>query len=91
MNALAFFVKMTLKQFIELRENPINIKLSKDTSCGLYDCWNGSGGTLELELENDVVIPKKYVEMHIDGTRGYGVDNIYGMSSSFWSDTVLAA
>lgn len=25
--------------------------LSKDTTCGLYDSWNGSGSVLEIKLE----------------------------------------
>jgi len=84
MNALAFFTKMTLKEFIELQENPYDLTLSEKTSCGLYDCWNGAGGVLEIHLERPVTIPKEFIEAHIDGCRGYGVDEIYGVSSSFW-------
>lgn len=84
MNALAFFVKMTLKEFIDLKENPRKIILPANTSCGLYDPWNGAGSVLEIELDKEVVIPKRFAEPHIDGTRGYGIDEIYGMCGSFW-------
>jgi hypothetical protein len=84
MNALAFFTKMTLKEYIELQENPSDLTLSERTSCGLYDCWNGAGGCLEIYLEKPVIIPKDFIEVHIDGCRGYGVNEIYGMCSSFW-------
>ena len=84
MNALAFFVKMTLKEFIDLKENPDKVILPATTNCGLYDPWNGAGSVLEIKLEKEVVIPKKFAEPHIDGTRGYGITEIYGMCSSFW-------
>lgn len=84
MNALTFFTKMTLKDFIEYKENPKDITLPKNTSCGLMDFWSGAGSVLEIELEKSVIIPKKFVEMHIDGCRGYSVKEIYGMCNSFW-------
>jgi hypothetical protein len=84
MNALTFFTKMTLKEFIDYQENPTDLTISIEKNCGLYDPWNGAGSVLEIELEKPVKIPKKYIEMHIDGCRGYGVDEIYGMCSSFW-------
>jgi hypothetical protein len=88
MNALAFFVTMTLQEYIDFSDSKQSLILGKDTSCGLYDCWNGAGGCLEIKLEKDVVIPHEYIEAHIDGTRGYSIDEIYGMMNSFWTDTV---
>jgi hypothetical protein len=90
MNALTFFVKMTLKDFIDLHDDPYeNLVLSKGSNCGLYDPWNGAGSTLEITLDKDVVIPSKFIKAHVDGCRGYGVDSIYGMSGSFWKDTIV--
>jgi hypothetical protein len=87
MNALAFFVKMTIKELIEYKEKPYTIVMKKGTSCGLIDIWNGAGGVLEIELERDVEIPPDKVRsFNIDGGDGYGVDQIYGMSSSFWTE-----
>jgi len=90
MNALAFFVKMTLGEFIDYLETPKDIIVSEKTGCGLYDPWNGAGGPLEIELEKPVTIPSKYVELTIDGDRGYSVDSIYGMRGSFWKNTLAS-
>lgn len=88
MNALGFFVKMSLKEYIDFSDNKCSLILDTDTSCGLYDCWSGAGGMLDIELEKPVVIPVEYIEAHIEGARGYGVDEIYGMINSFWTDSV---
>lgn len=88
MNTLSFFVKMTLKEFIDFSDSNNSITLKSNTSCGLYDCWNGAGSVLGIDLERDVVIPAELINAHIDGARGYGVDSIYGMMSSFWTETV---
>lgn len=89
MNALTFFVSMTLGEYMDWMDEGGDIVVSKDTACGLYDPWNGSGSVLEIQLEKDVRIPRRFAEPHIDGARGYSVDSIYGMSPSFWDDTVL--
>lgn len=92
MNALAFFVQLTLKDYFELVERKSkNLIISQGMSCGLYDCWNGAGGSLEIELDKDVVLPKKFISsMQIDGARGYSVDEIYGVSSKFWKGKIVA-
>jgi hypothetical protein len=78
---------MTIKELIEYKEKPYTIVMKKGTSCGLIDIWNGAGGVLEIELERDVEIPPDKVRsFNIDGGDGYGVDQIYGMSSSFWTE-----
>lgn len=87
MNALTFFVSMTLKQFIEL-ESAEKISLDINAHVGLMDYWMGAGSVLEIELENPVVLDMKLVEPHIDGARGCGVDEVYGMFSDFWTDSV---
>ena len=89
MNALSFFVKMTLDDFIELSEdNTLELKLDKDTTCGLYDCWMGAGGMLEISLEKDVTISPKLFTVHVDGNRGYGVQEIFGVGSDLWTNTI---
>lgn len=64
--------------------------LSKDTTCGLYDSWNGSGSVLEIKLEHDVRLPFRclYSAQH-DGCRGYGIGEIYGCSSELWNDDAI--
>lgn len=88
MNALAFFVKIPLDEYLELDKNHRDLELSKDTICGLYDSWNGAGGLINIALDKNVKIPKDYIGMHVDGTRGYGAYSIYG-DDSFWKDTII--
>lgn len=93
MNALAFFMEMTLEECLELQEKiaaadqlaDSYIVLSKDTRCGLYDSWSGAGSMLEIVLDIDVELPLHFISSaKPDGCRGYGVDEIYGMCRSFW-------
>jgi hypothetical protein len=102
MNSLAFFVKLPLRDALDLHEiisnaspnesdcadpKPNEITLNKDIPCGLYDTWNGAGSVLEIQLEKDVVLPVKYIDSALpDGCRGYSISSIYGMLGSFWSD-----
>lgn len=90
MNALAFFIKMTLGEFIQFIENKTSITLDTESSCGLYDLWGGAGSVLEIALDKPVTIPAKFIETHIDGARGYGVDDVYGMSNDFWRDSLIS-
>lgn len=89
MNALTFFVRMPLRDFLDWHAKPHPITLSSHTACGLYDPWNGAGGSLEIQLAQNLTIPAKYLEPHIDGTRGYGIQDTYGLNSTFWTDTIL--
>lgn len=89
MNALAFFVKMTLRDFIEYLENPTNLTLNENSSCGLYDCWSGAGSLLDIQLEKPVTIPKEYIQINVDGNRGYGIKEIHGMGNDFWKYTII--
>ena len=67
------------------------IVLSKDTMCGLYDPWSGSGSVLEVQLEKDVRLPVKYIWLAIpDEAKGHGyqIGEVYGMCGSAWQDTL---
>ena len=64
--------------------------LSKDTTCGLYDSWNGSGSVLEIKLEKDVRLPFRCIaSADHDGCHGYGIREIYGCGSELWSDDAV--
>ena len=64
--------------------------LSKDTTCGLYDSWNGSGSVLEIKLEKDVRLPFRCIaSADHDGCHGYGIREIYGCGSDLWSDNAV--
>ena len=76
-NALAFFVKLSFGEALDLYDAIKNINatedvsdeenamceivLDKNTPCGLYDSWNGAGSLLGIELEKDVVLPFKHI------------------------------
>lgn len=89
MNALTFFVEMSIEDYIKLGEATEYIKIDKAVNVGLLDVWNGAGSVLEIALEHDVELPIKFAEPHIDGHRGYGADEIYGLYSRHWKDSVL--
>ena len=88
MNALSFFVSMTLGEYIRFIKEGETITVDTSTSCGLVDHWSGAGSLLSIELAKPVTLTKDILEPHVDGGRGYGVDSIYGMLSSFWGSTV---
>ena len=69
------------------------IVVSKDTMCGLFNPWSGSGSVLEIELDKDVMIPIKYIfSVEIEGTAPqhgcYSVDNVYGLVGSAWNGKI---
>ena len=97
MNALSFFVSMTVEECFNLhdamrdKDNKTKVmKISKNSPCGLYDPWNGAGSVLKINLEKDVLLPFEFVDSaYPDGCRGYGVDSIYGMMRSFWKNNCV--
>lgn len=69
------------------RENPYcgYIILDKATETGLYDPWHGGGSCFEIELEQDVKLPVKYIRSALpDGGDGYSVEEVYSMCGSAW-------
>ena len=67
------------------------LTISKNATCGLVQYWDGSGSVLEIQLDHNVVIPKKMVwDAWVDGTKphGYDVDEIYGLIGSAWNGEV---
>lgn len=93
---LTFLVEMPLLDILKLKRE-INekhdgkITISKDTMCGLFESWNGSGSVLEIELEHDVIVPLNMIyDAWIDGTKphGYDIDEVYGLVGSAWHGEV---
>ena len=75
---------------VQKRHGRGKIILSKDSVCGLYDNWSGSGSVLEIELERDVELPIRFIGTALpDGGRGYGAANVYGICNSFWKPSLL--
>lgn len=73
-----------------LNKSKSYILLGKDTECGLYNPWNGSGSVLEIELDRDVKLPVKFAEICVEGCkmRGYDINEVYGLLDSCWKETV---
>lgn len=88
-NALTFLVKMTLKEFIDLKQTPRKLTLSKDTTCGLYDPFSGGGSILEIQLEKPVTIPANLASIEVDGERRYSIKEVYGTDSRLWTGKLL--
>ena len=68
------------------------IVLDKQIECGLFNSWSGAGSCLEIELDNDVVLPLKYIfaaEIETGKSQfGYSVEYSYGLCDYCWKDTV---
>ena len=66
------------------------IILDKNTTCGLYDPWNGAGGPLEIALDKDVRLPIRFIDSAWpDGGRGYSIEDIYAACSCIWDDRAI--
>lgn len=77
--------------YLEERKGTGYIVLDKKTDCGLFDSWNGTGSLLEIECENDIIIPIKCIyDAVVDGTRlyGYDVNEVYGLVDSCWKESL---
>ena len=90
LSALTFLLKATVKDLLRVKEESLDVKVSPSVECGFFDVLNGSGSTLEIELEKPVTIPNKYIwafEPDAKGSRvAYTVDDVYGISGSAYKD-----
>ena len=70
----------------EVKGAPLGyITLSKDTTCGLFDTWNGGGSLMEIELEKDVKLPLHLIDrIDTDGT----IQSAYGLCDDCWGDDI---
>jgi len=71
----------------------LNFLLGPKTMCGLVDRFNGAGGTMEIELEKRIVVPRSRIrEIQVEGAENnlhYTVDQIYGVVGSEWNKSSL--
>lgn len=88
MNALTFHVQMSLEDFIKIKKHKVDLTLEKNTTAGLIDYWSGAGSMNDIQLDKEVILPHNMYDAHLDGARGYGVMEIYGVGHDFWTDTV---
>jgi hypothetical protein len=76
--------ELDLEDYANIKYNRPKLMISKNTMCGLFTWVDGAGGTLEVELEKDVVVPSAYYELFEEGEMGYGVDETFGLTGSAW-------
>ena len=62
-----------------------NITFKKGTNVVMYDFGNGAGIT-EVQLKEDVTIPRKKVEFKNDNESRYGIQSCYGFVHSYWTE-----
>lgn len=79
-----FLFELDLEDFANIKYNKPKLMISKNTLCGLYDWVDGAGGTLEVELEKDLVIPSDVYDMFEDSEMGYGIDETFGLTGDAW-------
>lgn len=91
-NKVGLFVKMTLHEIIMYTHGHYNkVWFSNYLNCGLFNDWNGSGSTLEINLQQDFTLNCENVRMEIDGLYNYSVcDDIYGLCDDFYSNRGFA-
>lgn len=77
--AVTFFTKMTVSEYLELK-NAEAFRIPKNIDCGLVGFIDGSGSTLNIILQNDILLKKDQVIIEIDGSYNYGITDIYGFS-----------
>lgn len=101
MAELTAMVSMSGKNLIDTLDAIANgkdyIELSKDTMIGLYNEWQGTGSTLDIQLEKNMVIPASMVRNvqfegdHRDVVRcnnGYSVNSVYGLTGKCWEGEI---
>ena len=79
-----FLFELDLEDFANIKYNKPKLMISKNTLCGLFDWVDGGGGTLDVELEKDLVVPSAVYEMFEEGEVGYGIDETFGLTGNAW-------
>ncbi|MFN2926579.1 hypothetical protein ACKX2L_06590 [Lachnospiraceae bacterium YH-ros2228] len=66
-----------------------SLTIGKNATLGLFDPWNGGGSTFEIELEQDLELPIKYVHSALPDVKQHGeysIQDVYGMNGSAWGE-----
>ena len=86
------------KHIFDARERPDCGKLviGKECTCGLFDPFDGGGSVLEIQLENEVALPIRFVRCaypdKVTPRRMPGrwsISDVYAMSASAWKDCLI--
>ena len=92
MNAVVFLGEMSFADMAKAQAEGVTIP--KRAICGLYDGWNGASGTVSVELQKDIVVPKDAIFSVApdcnDGALCYSIDYTCDFTQEVW-DTPLYA
>lgn len=98
-NQLSFFLLVPLRELLimwsmrrwgeERHKWPGYVLLAKETRCGFFSTWLGSGSLLGIRLERDVKVPLCDVNIKPDGMSGYSVDSVYGSVGIWQAGSIL--
>lgn len=90
MGVMTVLAKMSIKDFIEMKQGDKHITMPKECMIGIYNPWNGAGSVLDIELEKDLVFSTDMIrDVQIEGVKPqweYTVDNVYGLIGSAWKE-----
>ncbi len=86
-NQLMFYGKIEVKDLIGIQEKfKKSITIPSECMCGFFDTWSGSGSVLEIQLTEDITLPKQYgktkyddISIILDETNKYSVMETYGL------------
>ncbi len=86
-NQLVFLIQTDLKTALKFKKEK-TIRVSKDTSIGFFDSWNGGGSLLEIAPEKDIIIDmtNEYINVIADSQLEYSVENTFGLCGSAWKE-----
>lgn len=95
---LVFLGKVKIRDYFRIMEEKksnkpkkSNLKINKNTMCGLIDTWVGSGSLLGIELNNNLKLNINNIyDIQIEGVknRGYTVNEIYSLTTRCWDNII---
>lgn len=98
-NLLVFTGLLSIQSLLDSNFEIKEITVPKGNYCGLFSSTYGGGSILEMELLRDFTVkldvPRKKnltkydsFSLLIDETNGYSINEVYGMSNSFWRNEI---
>lgn len=98
-STMTFLVTLSLHEMLDILDSckgdeytpakvRTGIRVNKDTLCGLFNSWNGSGSLLEVKLPEDIVLPLDKIEFQYEDLpcNTYTVNQAYGLVGSAWKE-----
>ncbi|MFR9592202.1 MAG: hypothetical protein SNG27_07385 [Rikenellaceae bacterium] len=94
-NLLTFIGKLNISELYEADFAVGEVTIPKGNSCGLYTPSHGGGSLLDMTLQRDFKVSLKgkskydfYYLTIDDGSNGCAINDVYGVVSSFFGETI---